>query len=188
MSGASLDTIRRNLPVELTADELAAAGDRLSQVVLEVERLANEKSVTAKGFADRIKRLEAEQHKLAELVEAKAEERPVPCQVLRDYDRGKVAYRRIDTSEVVFVRDMSPAEQQIQIGESIARLDDDVAEAIRQFESQMSDDQRKEAAAQEKNLAADLAEAQAEGDKPEQVIRDFFADQEPAEPEQEDVA
>jgi hypothetical protein len=105
----------QKLPVRLTHDELIERGNALA---LERQRY-NELEMAAKNAAKKAKddlaEIDAEIDRLAGIVRAKAEPRPVRCKTARDFERGVVETMRLDTGEIVDSRVMTEQERQVRM-------------------------------------------------------------------------
>jgi DUF4097 and DUF4098 domain-containing protein YvlB len=101
---------KRSLKVDLTHDEIFAAGQKAADAQNTVTELNSQlKSVTSsiKGQKDIA---EAELSRHATLVRQKYDFRQVPCRTTKNYTKGTVVTVRLDTMEELERRNMTDAE------------------------------------------------------------------------------
>lgn len=119
-------TTLETLPVRLTKSELLERGNSLALAREHYTRQRGEaKAAAAVAKAD-LEEIEGEVDRLAGIVRAKAEPRPVETRVVRDYERGVVDTVRLDTGELVRTRAMTEQERQIRIfddGEEVVTVE-----------------------------------------------------------------
>jgi hypothetical protein len=140
-----VDSEERNLPVNLTVDELAERGQLLAQLGVEIEDLKEERKQAAASAKADIDEKDAERVKLQKAVAAGQETRPVVCHKEINWEANVVRYRRVDTDEVVDTRAIEADEQQAGLGfEETAQegqgSDDELPEEAGEAASENADD------------------------------------------------
>jgi hypothetical protein len=142
--------IRLDLPVALDDKELRKRGDEMAQAELSAVavrlRMGVEKDEAKRikdHSEDELTALISRAGKLAREISKKEAIQPVDCEMLYAHDELKVVTVRKDTSEVVGVREMTPDEQQLLLGEEPLKLSAAIKKMIAQFEKQMKEDEKK---------------------------------------------
>lgn len=133
------ETFLRDLPVKLDDAGLASRRDELASVTLEVENTLLDAKASAASYRKTIADLKGRASALAHQLSSRSEVRPVECVHVVDVARKQIGSVRTDTGEVVDIRDMYQAEQEMYLGEDVV-LDSDVAEALDSFRRQMSEE------------------------------------------------
>lgn len=109
--GQELKRTNRNMPCNLTAQELASKAQELAETVQEV----NNEELNQKSIKDQLKakltELQSKQSRLASIVARKEEYRDVAISVISMGD-GKVQEVRMDTGEALTTREMNESEKQ----------------------------------------------------------------------------
>lgn len=104
-------TVTRELPCVLTEAELLERGDEMAACEQQVAVYKNERrklNVAMRAQSDR-------RGDLAKIIEAKSEQRDVPCQWEPDYERRCYDLIRSDTGECIDQRDMPEADLQMRL-------------------------------------------------------------------------
>lgn len=108
----------RELPVTLTDSELQTYGGMLASKVRELEQLSDRKKQVVLEWSTKIKAVDQEIKRIAD-VRAKGEElRPVKC--IERWEGGVIQTIRLDTSEVVDVRPASMHDAQTSLMDEAA--------------------------------------------------------------------
>ena len=102
----------RNLPCKLTDEELLTRGAELSAIIRQKELLAEEKTLANEGFKERQSEMDKRLAVLAEEIRTKHQSREVQVTRDKDWVRKEELVTRLDTSEVVEIRALTPAELQ----------------------------------------------------------------------------
>lgn len=105
-----MGTHYRDLPCKLSDEEMAEKRDELAAAVKEKALVAQQKKDQASVFRSKLQSLEAGAEKLAREVVSRTSIRPVECETVYDSSAVRVAVVRMDTREVVEVRDMEKEE------------------------------------------------------------------------------
>lgn len=106
----SIPNQTRNLPCQLTEDELAKKGHELAIAVRErLDVMATKKKV-AKKHSDRIKEYEVTIADVATVIETKSELRVVSVQSFADLRRNVLTTKRLDTDEMIDERTLTASE------------------------------------------------------------------------------
>jgi len=100
--------IERELPCKLTDDELRMRGDAMAEAELEVDKLKAERRALNKKIFARTD----ERNKLAHVIDAEEEVRPVICKWIADLDHNAWNLIRQDTGDRVEQRAMTAADRQ----------------------------------------------------------------------------
>ena len=100
------------LKVQLTQEEILAAGEALATAIDNTNRLQAEKESAAKAIKAKESALEAEITTQQLLVRNKYEHRNVPCESILDYNTLEAYTKRLDTGEEIMRRAMSEDEKQ----------------------------------------------------------------------------
>jgi len=108
----------RIVRVELTKDELIEQGRIMIEALDEAERArASLKALSAECKANEEHAREKANEAKA-LMRARSEERSVKCQQVHNWTRDKVYTVRVDTGEIIGVREMHNYEKQVEIPEA----------------------------------------------------------------------
>lgn len=102
----------RQLPVELSKDELIAFKDSAIAKIGEIEKLEGKAAEIAADYRARIKVAKGELKDLCESVESGTEQREVLCREDFLFGESKVRAYRLDTNKFVDERTMLPDERQ----------------------------------------------------------------------------
>jgi len=145
----------RIVRVELTKDELIEQGRIMIEALDEAERArASMKAHSAECKANE----EAAREKAGEakaLMRARSEERSVKCHQIHNWTRDKVYTVRLDTGEIIGVRDMNNYERQTEIHEASPEEAEEAEEAQTEIDTE---------AGQAEPEAEEAPEAQADSD------------------------
>lgn len=135
------------LPVPLTDEEFATRASDMAHKTreansLELARQREESDWKAKNktLKEEVAGLLAVAADLAEDVETRTKKAPVECDIIYDFERFKLAWKRCDTGEIVAVREMEESEKSMQLEIEQQEVDDDIRAAMDDFEKQMSED------------------------------------------------
>ena len=90
----------RELPVELSDDEVAERSDRMARALAEHDASQAEADKVRKRYKREMEALDAEVRLLADIVRQRREVRDVPCKTITERD-GTVTVVRLDTGEVI---------------------------------------------------------------------------------------
>ena len=107
-----LKTATIDLNVKLTQAEIAAYGERLAAMEIELERMRDAKKETVKGLTEGIDGQAAAVLNLAHVLKTGEEERPVKVKIVPDLESYRMTFVDPDTGEVVFARAMTEQERQ----------------------------------------------------------------------------
>lgn len=136
-----------NLPVKLTDEELLERADQLCEAEQRTTELHDEMERTKTAASEKKKAIDKAldgqrgiRARLSRQIRSRTERRQVECELLFVHDQLKVVTQRLDTEEVVDVRDMTPEEQQLILGEEPVKLSQQLKKMIEQFEKQMADE------------------------------------------------
>ena len=102
---------QHDLPCKLTKLELESASKDLVEEIHNRDVVEEERKVTATEFKDKLKAHDLEVSRLAKLIRAEEEVRPVDVDVRRNNEKGIMEFIRTDTGEVVDTREMTDEEQ-----------------------------------------------------------------------------
>jgi uncharacterized FlaG/YvyC family protein len=105
-------TCVRQLPCNLTEDEVRLRGIDLAHANTQYADTKDEAKSKAKAYKDRLEKIYETIHDLKDAVRNGVEVRPVECDVLLDHYAGMVTITRRDTGDIVESRRMTPAESQ----------------------------------------------------------------------------
>ncbi len=92
---------KRNIPVQLTKEELLSAGKLLAKANAEVVDVENKKKESVSNFLTLTNRAKAEGEVQQRLIQSGEEYRDVECDVLINIEKCKKTIIRPDTGEVV---------------------------------------------------------------------------------------
>lgn len=102
----------QNILVELDEHELRERGELLAQTMKKADDKEAEFSLVKGEFKKALKEIYSEASRLAQVVRARAEERPIDVVKSFDESRGLVSITRIDTGTVVETR--PPTDEELQ--------------------------------------------------------------------------
>lgn len=102
----------RELPVELTRDELTAFKDNAIAKIGEIEKLQGDAANTAANYRARIKIAQKELRDLCDSVASGTEQREVVCREDFLFGENKVRIYRLDSNKFVETRTILPDERQ----------------------------------------------------------------------------
>jgi hypothetical protein len=105
-------TVIRQLPVDLSVDELATKGERLAACEVYAAELRKQKSDFVKEMNEQIQEQLVTIQELAHAIDAKEELRDVDCTESMDFERGQYSLIRDDTGEEIEARELTDAERQ----------------------------------------------------------------------------
>lgn len=105
----------RELPVELTRDELITFKDNAIAKIGEIEKLQGDAANTAANYRARIKIAQKELRDLCDSVASGTEQRKVVCREDFIFGENKVRIYRLDSNKFVETRTMLPDERQADI-------------------------------------------------------------------------
>ena len=100
------------LRVQLTTEEIIAAGDDLAEALGEITDLESELDELKKHFKSRITELENKVEQRRKKVHDKSEYRKVDCVEVKNNTNGDVIRIRMDTNEILDERNMTADERQ----------------------------------------------------------------------------
>jgi hypothetical protein len=106
-----LDTIEKEVYVDLSADEVRVKGEELAHLDLQVMQEEDALKEHVKGEKSRIKELVLQLHKLSETVRQRRELRITLVDIV-DAGEGRVNEVRQDSAEVIRTRPMTEVEKQ----------------------------------------------------------------------------
>lgn len=135
----------RLLDVPLTEEEYSLKTIGLAQSVEELRRMDEEEVVLKEGHKSKMEVLSkamretyAEVLRLGGEVRTRTTMRDTPCDWHFDFDDGKAILVRRDTGGVVQVRPIAEDEKQLALGDTVLRVSREVAEALKDFERQIT--------------------------------------------------
>lgn len=105
----------RNLPVELTPDELHFRSMRLAEATKKIDEVQEKRRSQNQAIYRELKDLTAERRVLTEVVTTGTEVREVKCEERKNYGAGRIEVVRLDTGEVVDTIPMREADRQLEI-------------------------------------------------------------------------
>lgn len=114
-------TVYRELTIELTEAEVAIRASELAAHIATLAQLEEEKKKATAEWKEKIQTCSDEVEKLAEAVRSKKEQQQVACTEQRDWKRGRIAFVREDTHDVIGYRDMTEEEKQGHLDEVNAK-------------------------------------------------------------------
>ena len=117
-------TISRLLAVKLTDDELRASGDELAATVQEIDAEEDRQKSIKDQLKTRLSELTAKQSRLALRISRKEEFRDVQV-AIEMHPSGQVSETRIDTGEVLTLREAYDEEKQLPLGKESVAADED---------------------------------------------------------------
>jgi len=100
------------LPVKLTQEEMLQRGERMGIVIHELNEIEVKRKAAADSFKTDRERLEEERQLLGSELKNKAKIVDVEVKSRPDWTNGKIETVRLDSMEVVAVRDMTASERQ----------------------------------------------------------------------------
>src|SRR5262245_5856822 len=100
----------RILPVRLSVEELRERGDRLANMVLEYDKVEDEKKTVGATFTKRLKDLRKEMSSIKTVILSEAEQREVEIYEQPDYGRGMMDIFRKDDGTQIDSRPLTRAE------------------------------------------------------------------------------
>ncbi len=109
-------SITKDLPCELTSEELMDRSKDLAEAVKAVANAENQKKLAVSSHTSEIKRAEAKRDVLSNVVSTGQEYKEVLVERVWDYKNKKIIETRTDTGEVILTRDMSDDEMQLELG------------------------------------------------------------------------
>jgi len=119
-----VQTCTRELPCELSDNELQQKGAELAAVDLHIAVLKAEKKAEAKRLGDAIKELEEQQETLATCVDNGTEQRLVSCRWDLDFEGNEKRLVRIDTGDTVETVTMDAEDLQTSLLPAGGRYED----------------------------------------------------------------
>ena len=103
----------RLCPVQLTDTEKLQIGQKLADAYQRQTELKKEIDEFKAGAKSREQSIEGEIGIKSSLLRQGYEHRQVECETVKDYDKGTIATRRLDTQEVIETRNMNGSEKQM---------------------------------------------------------------------------
>lgn len=103
----------RDLPVPLTDRERLEIGADIARSQQIAEQAERDKKAADENFKGTIESAYADVSSLTQLLRYGKKDRPVQCQIKRDYRLGQVRIIRMDTGETLEDRPMTKAERQM---------------------------------------------------------------------------
>lgn len=143
----------------LTDEELAKRRDEMAKAIEDYRELDDHKRGETARMNRELKGLKAKAEELSQIVLSREETRPVECRRVMDAEHQRVAVLRLDTGQVVDVRDMTPEEVERTQGERDFVPEPDIQSAIEAFAEQMEDFDPDEDGAEPVPVEDDLREA-----------------------------
>lgn len=133
--------VKRSLPVKLTPKEREEYAVSNSNLIVQVERLNDEKKSVASNYAAKIKTLNAQITKLSQAVSSGQEIRDVECEEHIDRESGFITLARTDTGEIIMRRSVFGEDAQTSMDEfedegDIPGAPDPEDETIRRIEDE----------------------------------------------------
>jgi hypothetical protein len=105
----------RNLTVKLTEAEWIECAEAMAKEQANWEDCDMERARAMAGFKSRMQEHEDNITRLAYLVRKRQKLTPVECQERLDFEAFKVSLYRVDTGEVLEIRDMTKDERQVKL-------------------------------------------------------------------------
>jgi hypothetical protein len=105
----------RNLPVELTPDELHFRSMRLAEATKKIDEVQEKRRSQNQAFYRELKDLTAERRVLTEVVTTGTEVREVKCEERKNYGACRIEVVRLDTGEIVDTIPMREADRQLDL-------------------------------------------------------------------------
>ena len=105
-------SIYKNLPCDLTRDEVATYSELLAKTTSEQAEIEGEKKEVMSDFAAKLNKCVADGRVLARKITTKKEDRQVECDLDFDYARGQVYTVRTDTGVTIDQRKLTDDERQ----------------------------------------------------------------------------
>ena len=107
--------ITKQLPVEMTADQLVIKGRQLADLNAQVRDIRLEKQAKTAEYNGLLKALEQEIQTATTVIRKGTVDKDVKCEERVDPDRGVVELIRLDTGEVVEMREATHADLQREL-------------------------------------------------------------------------
>lgn len=107
-----IEDLDRLLPVKLTDRERLEIGEDIAAAQMKAEQAELDKKAADEGYKGIIEGAYADVSQLTKTLRYGRVDRMVSCQVKRDFRKGQVIVRRMDTMEEVESRPMTAAERQ----------------------------------------------------------------------------
>lgn len=104
------------LKVELTDKEIRQAADDLAQVLDEMEVVEADSASIAKSFKAKITAGAAKVIQLKNLVRNKYDFRDIKCEKVKNFSKGTLTIKRLDTKRIIMRRKLTGAEKQMGLG------------------------------------------------------------------------
>lgn len=108
-------TVKRNLPVTLTSEEIDVKATKLAAQVAYTEKLRDQKRETNSALKEQIDESQAKVSELSRQITLRTEERQVLCTLVKDFKAGMATVTRNDTGEVVEERPLADDEYQADL-------------------------------------------------------------------------
>jgi hypothetical protein len=105
-------TITEILPVALTISEQIEIGKKQAQAGQEIVQAKNELKSVKSQYKSRIDSAEARRDEYGAIINAGHQQKPVECQLVKDFKENTITLIRLDTMEEVRTRTMAAAERQ----------------------------------------------------------------------------
>lgn len=110
--GIAMISVRRELPVELSLEELKSKSDELVDVIFKKSGLMEEKKSAVAAYNSEIKELESKIPGLAQIIKSGQEWRQVECEKRAVFETNTIEVWRLDTNKRVEVRAMTAEERE----------------------------------------------------------------------------
>lgn len=107
--------LTKDLPVPLTDAEMAQRGQEYGNLCAKREDVQATLAQAKIKAEEELQRIGDRTAALAHILKARAEDRPVPIRLERDFGRGLVTTIRLDTNAVVDSEPMSEADRQTAV-------------------------------------------------------------------------
>lgn len=101
------------LKIELTEKEIRQAADDLAQALDEMEKNEADRKSIAESFKSKITAGEAKVIELKNLVRNKYDFRDIKCEEVRNFSKGTLTVKRLDTKKIVVSRKLTGSEKQM---------------------------------------------------------------------------
>ena len=106
---------KRDLPVELTDDELKKKGKKAGHLKKKIGKIKAEMKLAVAGHKEQLKESQAALDTILDDLDAGTEDRKVECEERLDYKTHRAMIVRVDTMEEVETRTMSAEEHQTSL-------------------------------------------------------------------------
>lgn len=108
-------SLRKELPYRYSTPEKIKVGERMADLLKEIETLEAQKKQAASEFKDHIDKKMAELKKLGANLQAGEEMRLIECEIRRNFKHGTGRLVRMDTHETVEEWNLTSEEREIEL-------------------------------------------------------------------------